>query len=223
VDVRSPPVDAVTREQRPGSFWRRLSPEARSEFAKVGEEKRFPRHATLIRAAAVGSCVVVLISGRVRVVSEDGKRVVATREAGDVIGEQAFLDNRVRSATVLALSHVRALVVTREKLDRLLADHPAVLRLLSAVVSERLRESDAALLDRGDGTADKVVRFLVNRAASGQTIYIRSQSELAEELGISRASVGRALAQLRRNGLIVTERSRISIRDLAALKQRVTP
>ena len=169
-----------------------LSAQERSMLASVGEERRFPRQATLIRAAAPGSCVAILISGRVRVQGEDCQRVVAMREA-----------------TVVAINRVHALVVAAERLDQVIAEHPGVLRLLGAAVSKRLRESDAATLGRRGNALDEVVRFLVHRSAGGPVVYINSQSELARELDISRASVGRALAHLRRNELIVVGRSRI--------------
>ncbi|MET9227279.1 Crp/Fnr family transcriptional regulator [Lentzea sp. NPDC003310] len=221
VDMRGLALDVVTREQRPDSFWCLLSPEERRKLADVGEVRPFTRQNTLIRAAATGSCVAVVLSGRVRVLGEDGERVVATRFAGDIIGEQAFLDNGVRSATVVAVTNVRALVLTGEQFDRVVAEHPGVLRLLGAVVSKRLRESDASLLERGGGAADKVRRFLVGRAAAGPVIHIGSQEELARELDISRSSVGRALAQLKRNNLVSVDRARISIRDLAELKRQI--
>ncbi|WP_394613522.1 Crp/Fnr family transcriptional regulator [Lentzea sp. JNUCC 0626] len=221
--LRTPELDIVTREQRADSFWCRLTQPERTMIASAGKEVLIDRKQAVIKAAARRSEVMVLLSGRVRVMSEDGERVIAVRGSGDIIGELAFLDKGVRSATVMAATKVRALVLTREKFDDVISVRPGVLRLLSAVVSTRLRESDANLLERGGGAAAKVTRFLFEHATVHPVVYIGSQAELAKELEISRSSVGRALAQLKRNNLVSVDRSRISIRDLGELGKQVVP
>ncbi|HEX7303359.1 Crp/Fnr family transcriptional regulator [Lentzea sp.] len=217
--MRTPGLDVITREQRADSFWCLLSAVERKALGRAGGERRFRRGETLIEAAAPDSWVAVVLSGRVRVLSEDGEHVVARRSAGDIIGEQAFLDNGVRSATVVAVTKVRTLVLNPEEFDRVVARQPGVLRLLGAVVSQRLRESDASVLERRSGAAEKVLRFLANAAEASLVIYVASQEKLARELDISRSSVGRVLSQLKRNGVADVGRSRISIRDPAELRR----
>ena len=218
-------LSAITPEDREGSFWRRLTPDERIALVKVGVLRRYPRGATLIRAGDHGQWTAVLRSGQVQVLDGGGTRVLATRGAGDVVGEQAVLDHGVRSATVVTLTPVRVLVVARQDLDSLLSTSHHMLRVLSAVVSERLRQADGTLAGMADGALAQVVRHLVHKAreipfphGAAIPVHINSQGALALELGLSRASVGRALKALRVDGVITTGRRVVTIRDFRVLR-----
>jgi CRP/FNR family transcriptional regulator, cyclic AMP receptor protein len=169
--------------------------------------------------------VAILSDGRVRVLGADGARILATRSAGDIVGEQALIERRARSATVLADTPVRARVLGAADLDRLLARHPRILRVLCVVLSERLRESDRNLGDLGDRAFTKVIYGLLRLAESGRPVPSRgirvrigSQAKLGSLLGVSRESVVRALGRLRKEQLIATNRGVVTIYDIAALR-----
>jgi CRP-like cAMP-binding protein len=214
----------VTIEHRVDSFWHRLSDAERTALADVARPRRYDKGATLIRAADTERWAAILHSGQVSVVGADGARAIAIRSAGDIVGEQALIDRRARSASVLADTSVRALVIGGNEFDRVLDHHPRILRVLCAVVSERLREADRNLSEQSDDSFTKVVEFLVRYADAHRTgadaavcVRIGSQAKLGTVLGISRESVVRALHQLRDNGMVTTDRGSVTIRDLEAL------
>ncbi|RSM91496.1 Crp/Fnr family transcriptional regulator [Kibdelosporangium aridum] len=181
-----------------------------------------------MRVAEIGTWVAVLRSGRVRVIGFDGGRIIATRGEGDILGEQALIDGKLRSATVQTDSPVRVLAVGVKEFDHVLGRHPRVMRVLCAVMSERLRQSDRALGSQGGDALTKVVRLLVSRAEDhgvrveqGVSVNIGAQVNVARFLGVSRESVVRTLKALRDDGIISTRRGLVTIRDLDALRRRV--
>jgi CRP/FNR family cyclic AMP-dependent transcriptional regulator len=72
----------------------------------------------------------VILDGTVEVRRD--QRVIATLNAGDVIGEVAILKRQLRSATVTASTPLTVLHFGRETVERLYADLPAVRGALDA-------------------------------------------------------------------------------------------
>ena len=210
---------------KPGGFWNRISDADRTAFENVARPKNFQPGVTLIRAGDAGEWAAVLLKGSVQVVAADEDRKIAVRRAGDIIGEQAPLDGSTRSATVVTETSVQALVIGRRQFDQVLLQRPNTMRVLCAIMSERLRESDQRLTV--DSVLAKLIRLIVDLAgerglAVGGDVQIRikSQTELAETLDVSRVSVGRALGTLREEGLVSTSRKQLAVHDLDALRER---
>ncbi|MDX9991951.1 MAG: GGDEF domain-containing protein [Anaerolineales bacterium] len=68
--------------------------------------------------------------------------VIGFRTSGDAIGEMALLENRPRSATVIALTQVLLWSLERETFHQFLAENPALSLSLMGILSGRVRESD---------------------------------------------------------------------------------
>jgi CRP-like cAMP-binding protein len=95
----------------------------------------------LARQGDAGREFVILLEGEVEIV-RDGK-VVATRGAGDYVGEIALLDNRPRTATVTAKTDVAAEVLNRAEFSSLLATSPDLSNEVMATMARRLAELDS--------------------------------------------------------------------------------
>jgi class 3 adenylate cyclase len=96
-----------------------------------------PDEAILVRGAQVKN-LVVLLEGEVCVSVDD--IFLVSRKAPAVIGEQAFIDEPIHSATVKALGVVKALVLPSETAEQLMKDNTFVQNLLR-MVSGKLREA----------------------------------------------------------------------------------
>ena len=86
---------------------------------------------------------VIVLEGSVDVLI-DGK-VVATCGAGDFFGEMALLEDRPRTATVIAKTDVTVDVIGRPEFLVLLEDHPQIDKQLRAAMKRRLAEDEALL------------------------------------------------------------------------------
>lgn len=212
------PTTVVPPECRNGRLWRRLNDTEQAAFLDVGKPRGYQQGATLIRAEDTARWAAVLLAGRVRVGT--GTQVFGTRSAGDIVGEQRFLDKQPRRVTVRAETTVRALVVDGADLDRLLDRQPGVLRALCALLSERLRECEERLAALSGNAFTKIVRHLA-RLADGDaslSVHIGSQEALGDELGVSRDSVVRALRRLREEDIITTHRRLVTVREPGRLR-----
>ena len=104
----------------------------------------------LICQGELGNEMFILLSGAIEVRAGDEKgRPIAQFNCGDIFGEVAFLSEVKRSATVVALSDIKVLVVTQSMLRKLMKTMPEIACKvqfnLSLVLCERLAISTGTL------------------------------------------------------------------------------
>jgi CRP-like cAMP-binding protein len=174
--------------------------------------------------------VLLLLSGCVKVglVTVGGREVLlAFRGAGELVGEQSAIDGEPRSATVVAVEPVEALVFTQATFCGFLLDHPNEMFSLLGILSRRLREADSRLAKLAAlPTIGRVAATLVDfsdRFGHQENGMIRislpiSQEELASYTAASVESVGRALQTMRSLNYIETARREIRVLDREALE-----
>src|SRR5262249_29161696 len=145
---------------RRASVLRHLALADLDRLAFRSELRRFPPGTYLMEEGDAGDQVYVLLEGRVHVraaLSESEERAVGIRDAGELVGEMARLDDLPRSASVTAEGEVRALSVPRAAFLEAIASSPAAALDLVRTLSRRLRESDAAALDLLRAKAESLV------------------------------------------------------------------
>ncbi len=185
-----------------------------------------------MHAGEPSDAVMILLAGHVKtsVVGEAGREaLLSIRDPGDVLGELSSIDGHPRTSTVTALVAVRALVLPATVFRTHLETTPRVAVALLQVVTRRVRE---ATLSRaqfgGSDTIGRLAARLVELAerygdpteAGVQITLALSQEELGAWTGASRAGLAGALRTLRELGWIETQRKRVVVRDLAALRAR---
>lgn len=121
------------------NFWAALSPAEQEAFAAAAHERRFPAGGVLMREGDRAGHVMVIRAGRVKVCvkANDGERVIAERAAGDLVGEHGTMPGGVRSASVIAVEAVFALVMRTEDYIAFVAEHPAVPDIMKQHVYDR--------------------------------------------------------------------------------------
>ncbi len=111
--------------------------------------------------------MLLVLSGEVTVETITVSRVspvtVTVLGPGSLIGEMGLLDGEPRSASCTASSSVRAAVLTRSALEKLMAEHPGVAAKLLLAVSLRIAQ-------RQRDTADKLKLYTQLVAAMQQEI-----------------------------------------------------
>jgi CRP-like cAMP-binding protein len=206
-------------------------PAAREKLGRLGRRRVFRSGAPLLLEGDLGLSVLVLISGRVKISarSDHGPGVLlALRGPGDVLGELAAVDGEAHSASGVALEPVEAQVIPAAEFRSFLASEPGAALALLRVVTARMRDSDRMRLAYGaQDTLGRVAARLSELVESagevnGSGIRITvplTQADLAEWVAGSRESVARALASLRRRGLIATARRQITVLDPDGLRR----
>lgn len=127
------------------NFWHSLEPAQRQAFTSVARERMFARGAMLMHEGELANHVMVILRGWTRVsVYEYGReRVIAELGPGQLVGERGALQVNVRSATVVALEKVHALVMSTEDFAAFISAHPRVLDLVESQIYDRLTEGPA--------------------------------------------------------------------------------
>lgn len=177
------------------------------ELLSTGIRRDYRANETLLIEGAPDTSLLVVQRGRVRVTNSG--LLVAVRGAGDVLGEMSAQDGGRRSATVVALEPCVAYSLVPAAFNRVLDRHKVALRLSQYVVA-KLRETVAAP-SISSSRAEARVRHVLARIAHladpdhpDPRLIPISQSRLAEALGLSRNAVGKALAELRDQGMLAS-------------------
>jgi len=160
---------AVSRAMTPDEFWRYLaerihiedypllrdlSGDERKQVLNAGNAIRVDKGSAALRAGDPGSDMYMVLSGVLEVranTSDGGSHVMETLGKGQIFGEMGFLSSRPRSADVVAVTDAEILVITRDFLERLTRDKPAVasrmLMNLSLYLVDRLQNTTRGLVD----------------------------------------------------------------------------
>jgi CRP/FNR family transcriptional regulator, cyclic AMP receptor protein len=126
-----------------------LSKKEVQEISGLATRLDLPEGRELTHQGGRGYEFIVVLEGTVDVLI-DGK-VVATCGAGDFFGEVALLEDRPRTATVIAKSDVTVDVIGRHEFSVLLDDHPEIEKQLRSAMERRLAEDEAIM---GGATSD---------------------------------------------------------------------
>jgi CRP-like cAMP-binding protein len=112
------------------------------KVARLSDEVRIPAGTKLIREGESGRECFVIAEGEavVRIRGEE----VARLGPGDIVGEMSILDDRPRSATVVALEPLTVIVMTRLEFAAVAEHCPSVARRVMGALAHRLREVQAA-------------------------------------------------------------------------------
>jgi CRP/FNR family cyclic AMP-dependent transcriptional regulator len=215
-----------------GGFLGALEPEAADALRSHGVPRRYVRGTALFHEGQLADRVMVVLSGTVKLssVSEEGKEVLlALRGPGDLLGELGALDGRPRAASAIAVENLEALVVPAADFRAFLEVHPRAALVIVEMLAKRLRDADRkrvefAAQDSMSRVAARIVelseRFGEERDGVLHIDLPISQEELAGWTGCSRDSVVKALQAMRGLGWIDTERRRITVHDLDAVRRR---
>ena len=214
------------------SFLGGLDDAERRSLLEIGLRRSFPRGAVLIYQDEPDDRVMIVLAGRVKVarLDHDGHELILSiRDPGDLLGELAFIDGHPRVATVTALEPVEVVVMLASQLRHHLEHTPRVAVVLLEIIARRFREStlsrsQVAASDTMGRLAARIVE-LADRygAPSEEGISVSSpltQEDLAAWTGASRAGVAEALRSLRDLGWVRTERGRMVVVDIDALRSR---
>jgi CRP/FNR family cyclic AMP-dependent transcriptional regulator len=211
-------------------FLSQLEPQEREDLRNVGCVRRYRRGDVLFHEGDDAGAVLVLLEGHVKAaMMNDGREVIlAFPGPGELLGELAAVDGKPRSGTVRAVDDIEALVIPGSAFRAFLETRPRVALVLLRSVAARLREADRRRVDYA--VNDVVVRVagrlveLCDRygAEDGAGIDVGlaiTQDELAAWAGASREAVAKGMALLRTLGWVQTERRRIIVLDLPALRR----
>lgn len=108
--------------------------------AKIARIFDVVANTVLARAGEPGDEFFLIMDGSARVEVSADKR--ALLRPGEFFGEMSILDGSARSATVVAETPLRLLVISRQHFAALLADVPDLTQALLVTLSRRVRQAE---------------------------------------------------------------------------------
>jgi CRP/FNR family cyclic AMP-dependent transcriptional regulator len=215
-------IDDDVRAAIAASHLRDLPPDLIAKLTTEGRRVRIPAGATIHHEGEKESYLELVIRGLVRVhVSAPDGRTMTVRycRRGALIGAPTlFAAGAPRRFAVQALSNSELLRL-RAAIVRSLADRDVrMARALLAETSERVLAFVAELSGTAFATVrERLARHLLDLASERQRgpelIAPLTQQELADAIGTVREVVVRVLRELRDEGVVLTGRHGITIKD----------
>jgi hypothetical protein len=149
------------------AFWDHLEPTEREAIRALAFLRTFAAGARIMEEGERADHVMVIIGGRVEVrVEENGtERVLAVRGVGQLVGERGALEVSVRSATVVAVDMVWALVVHTKDFATFLTAHPRVMEMVQKQLGQRGLENPAGAAPGAGRPDDSRIGNAKNTAA----------------------------------------------------------
>jgi CRP-like cAMP-binding protein len=117
-----------------------LEYEGLEAIAAITEEREAGAGTALTTEGRHEGYFFVIVSGQVRI--ERGGKTIATLRDGDFLGEIALLDGGPRTASAIAESDCRLLVMTYQRFQQFLDTAPQVRTAVLEEVGRRLRRLD---------------------------------------------------------------------------------
>ena len=187
-------------------LFKELPPEDLDDISSICRLRTYRSGQIIIQEADSGSELFFLVSGSVKIYTEDfeGREMILTiGYPNDFFGEMAIFTNDIRSASVAALEATALISMEREDLLSLLKKNPVIALKILSVMGTRIREMDNRLMHMAFGDAySKIARTLLTlMEKEGQTTeegipFIQdrlTRQELASLSGLTRETVSRSL------------------------------
>lgn len=205
---------------------------ALKEVATRTVQRRYRKGSVLFIQGDTGERCFVIVFGTVKISAyhPDGREaVLAVLGEGDVFGELALFGQAERSADATALEDADLISIDAQSLSVAIAGHPEIGLALLHVLGQRLRQANEAFQDIAFfDVPGRVARRLADLAdahgvevAEGTLIDITlSQESLAQMVGATRESVNKALALLKRRGLVARAGKRYIVSDVEKLRAK---
>ena len=179
---------------------------AQARFETVGEGQ------VLMAEGAAADDLFVLCAGRLHVYGRDGSGalglVASIEQAGQVVGEQAFIDDRkFRNATLIALQSGRVARIPGDAFREHLARDQAALARLSAIGTQQLEHRLSALaleLDDSLGAALSQSAPRARQFDAGESLFTAGEPALhaflivSGQIGLTNPHNGKTEARLGR-------------------------
>jgi len=222
------PIDTSVSLLGQVELFSHLTLEQLEQLAAQTRELSFRKHAVLMNEGDPGESMFIVKSGSVKVFlsDEDGRELVLYEQGvGAVLGDIALLDDEPRSASVMSLEPVTALMIGKQAFADCLRESPETALNIIRSLTVRLR-------DATEGSRrlalDNVYRRLVDKLhelagvdpqkgitadplAPDSLPKKYSHQELGNMIGASREMVGKIMAELVKGEYVEVRQGRLHL------------
>lgn len=214
-----------------------LAPGERQALERRCRWRSFEKDEQIIDRETQSEDVFFVISGTARVVNySPGGREVSYDDIGPggLFGELAALDNRPRSASVVARTDMVTGAVSAASFRDLLQQHPPIAMALLRRLAEVVRESTDRIMDLSTlGAHNRIFAELLRQARDSDPQAFDQNAnqarirpvphhvDIASRVSTARETVARVLSDLSKKGVVGRERDAMVILDVGRLAKMV--
>jgi CRP/FNR family transcriptional regulator, cyclic AMP receptor protein len=116
-----------------------------NNIAKSGTERKFNTGDVIVKEGEKGVGFYLLLDGKVEVRKKS--KLITTLATGDVFGEMGLIDDKPRSADVVALSPTNTFCLSAWAFSGIVTGNPDIALNMMKVLVGRIRSSDLALTE----------------------------------------------------------------------------
>ena len=211
---------------------RGLSASALEQAAKDCGWKQYAANEQIIDRQSETTDVFLVVEGRVRVVnySITGREITLDDiDAGGHFGELAAIDEKPRSASVMALTPCNLAVISRDFFLDMVKSHPGVAILVMRDLAGIIRNSTVRIMDLSTLAANNRVQADLLRLASANLTEdgiasispIPVHGDVASRVSTTRETVARVMNDLARQGVVERLKDALLINDVDKLREMV--
>lgn len=158
------------------------------------------------------------------------QQITGFQMAGDLMGMDAIASGKYMS-NAIALEDSEVCIIPFDRLERLLADIPSLLRQFHRVMSSEIsRDQNVMMLLNSMRAAQRLASFLVslstrysNRGYAANEFQLRmTREDIGNHLGLAVESVSRLLGDFKKDGILRVNHRTLEIIDSPRLKTLAT-
>ncbi len=208
---------------------RSLDHDALAAIEKSSVYKQFSPCEQIIDRDSSSTDVFFIVRGRARIVnySVTGREIAFDDLTdGDYFGELSALDNRPRSANVMALVESLILALPQRTFRQVIERHPAIALEVMTRLANIVRAADERIMDLSTLAAHNRVQAELLRQVRGhgrdsnrgRISPIPVHSDIASRVSTTRETVARVLNDLARRGIVERTKQALVIHDITSLE-----
>jgi CRP/FNR family cyclic AMP-dependent transcriptional regulator len=185
----------------------------------------YPARTRLVCAGDDSDFVLYLVRGHVKSVRHDPECILGIHPPGTMVGELAALTGELRSADLVAVTDIEALLIQAETFRGLFSSNGKVGMAVARGLADRVQKLGirAESITSAELKLARAVMEIVDSGIGvegdeGLILTGFNQRDLASLAGISRESVSAVLRQLKLREVVDIGRQRITIKELRQIE-----
>lgn len=207
-------------------FWSKLSYHEKNYIDRMVFLKHYSKGDIIFNAIDSFIGITHVISGRARmyICTEDGKELTLFRiKQGDslVLSAADIMERITYETELIAEEETDVIMLGKAEFDTLANNSLEIRAFMYQSIAEHLSDVMCGLkrmiLDRLDV---RLANYILEESKCGQEPILRTQEQVAIELGTAREVVTRTLGHFEAMGYITLKRGRIIVQDAKGLKQK---
>lgn len=215
-------------------LFRELNQEELQRLELISSIRHYSKKTPVFYEGAEREAIYFVLRGLVKTFKTDEnghEQIITILKTGDLFPHTGFFDGAPYPATAETIGDSRLLSIPVRPFEQLILSVPSISIKLMRVMSSRIMELQQRLHDfTGHDAAERVVLFLMKlaedygRVDDQEAVRIAiplTNQELANAVGTTRETVNRLVSLLRKEGLLIADRTGFTIPDKEKLLRRV--